>query len=625
MAVYQKVFTFVSLKASIVLAVTGFGALYISLQHPNQLLFLDGPVWKMIYASIGFTGALLACEAWAERTVKSFLFKQSWINKRIDQMRPPRTWLDTFKNRFNGGITEREALYFGRGFYWRQEHVQMLYDIDLDVDLKTSIDDKNMKVQGLPTYHAVGAHRERDMFLPYSNLPGHVGVEGTTRVGKSRLLESIATQQIQLPNGCIIVIEPKGDLKLADVLYDTCVQQGRPRRFKMFSLVHDLGTINPLLNYDEPSDIANRLIRMITTGSEDSDSFTNFALGELITVCEAMDYLDVPMSIKTIHRFLNLEMTKKDYLNRVSQLAAKDGSERGKAVVEGLKRVLEHPSDHYKKLIVNITPILEMLSTGPMENLLCSETPTISFENDIEAGSVILFSLASMVNKTRAEQVAKILLEDLTSYFGRTYAYKDPSEFKDIYLHADEIGDYMSSGYLNLLNKGGGAKLQSFNYFQAEEDAEVALGSSPEALKAFSNMNTRVWLRTLSKAGIANLVEDSPMTKIVMTQETTTRQARPDDPNLLFSAGVNSRTTPEEVPLVDGRWLKTLPVGEAFMFTGGKYSKIKLPLIEDPVHSFVRENNLLEVKDKDIVVEDKFEEVVETADLEKQRREEGRA
>ena len=609
MAVYQKVFPFISLKASIVLSSVGFGALYITNEAENQLVLLNGTGWQLAYGAIAFGGVVLAAEALAEKRVKNFLFKRPLLPVTVDELRMPKTKGEEIKRRILGKVGEIGALYLGKGFLWRQEHVQTLYDIDLDTDLKKQIEDYNADTEGTPTYHAVGAHQEVDMYLPLSRLPGHVGVQGTTRVGKSRLLEVIATQQILMTNGCVVVIDPKGDLKLADALYDACVQAGNPKRFKMFSLLHDLESINPVARFDEPSDVANRIIRMITTEG-DSDNFTNFALGELITVCEAMSYIEIPMSLKTIHRFLTLDEVKKDYLNRAKQMSLKDGSARGRRVVEGLTRVLEHPSDHYKKLIITITPILEMLSTGAMEKLLCPETPTIDFEHDVPANSVILFSLGSMVNKVRAQQVARIIFEDLTSYIGRVYAYTAPENFNNIYVHADEIGDYLSSAYVNLLNKGGGAKFQSFNYYQTEEDWVVALGSKEEADKGLGNLNTKIWLRVFSKTAISSLIKESPMTKIVMTQETTTRQARPDDPDLLFSAGVNSRTTPEEVPLLDGRWLPTLQVGEAFMFSGGKYVKIRMPLLADPQHSYLKGKKLINATDAEILEEDKYIKVL---------------
>ena len=205
MAVYQKVFPFVSLKASIVLITSGFGALYVSVEAPNQLILLGGPMWVTIYTLIAFNGIVLAGEAVAERKVKGYLFTKRWLSKKPEQMKPPSSATEAFLNRFNGGMTKQGGLFMGKGFLWRQNHVQMLYDIDLDSDLKDKIENINEDEEGLPIYQAVGGHQEKDIYLPFTRLPGHVGVEGTTRVGKSRLLESVATQQIEIGDGCVSI------------------------------------------------------------------------------------------------------------------------------------------------------------------------------------------------------------------------------------------------------------------------------------------------------------------------------------------------------------------------------------------------------------------------------------
>lgn len=593
MAVYQKVFPFINAKAGAVMTVAGGIASWLAFEHPNQLLLLTAPPMPYVYLAVLAFGILLLFDAANEWKVRRYLFRLPMWKITPDLLAPPASWFEAWRRRAKGGLDRTDALLVGKGFRWRQEHVQMLYDLDLDEELKRKVETANDESEGDPVFHAVGAHEEHEICLPLERLPGHTGVCGTTRVGKTRVMEVLAVQQILRSDGCVIVIDPKGDLKAADSLYDACVRVGEPERFKMFSLVHTLEKINPLLRYDEPSDVANRLVRMIQPEEGQTDNFINFALGELITVCEAMDYLGVPMSIREIHRFLTLDEVKKDYLNRLKLQAAKDQSERGKKNVEGITRVIEHPSEHYKKLIITITPILEMLSTGPMEDLLCSPSPTIDFERDARDNNVLLFSLASMVNKNRAEQVARVLLEDLTSFLGRRYAYEDPGRFGNIYLHADEVGDYNSPAFVNVLNKAGGGGLKAFCYFQTEEDWVVALGSKDAALKGLSNLNNRIWLRTFSPMAINGLVKDSPAVKVIMTQETTARNPKPDDPDTLFTASVSSRTTPTEVPMLDGRVLKSLPKGQAFMFSGGAYYKVRMPLLDDPEHSFMREKGLI--------------------------------
>ena len=577
-----------------VVSAVGFGGLYLAVNEPNQLLLLARWPYWLVWVVVAVFGVRLWLYYKDERRVRAYFFKIPKWTLRVDDFGPPRSLWQRLWYRLRGWPVDGSAFLIGRGFAWKQRHTQLVYDVDLDTDFRHEVEDAiSIKEEGLPFYHAVGMDEEEEIVLPKEATVAHIGVEGTTRVGKTRLLEVLATQQIlRCHQAAVIVIDPKGDKKLVDTLYDASCRAGR--RFRFFSLVHPeiSETINPLLRYEQPSDAANRLIRMIQPKEGERDNFINFALGELITMTEAVDYVGETMTIRRLAQLLNHRSEQSRMLEKVKQQAQKDGTPRGKKVVESLQRVIEHPTEHYKKLIVTITPILELLSAGPMERLLCAEMPTLEFHRAVANREVVYFYLGSMVNKERAEQVARIILEDLVSFVGRIYAHEKPEDFPEIYLHADEVGDYLTPAFINLLNKGGGAGFRAACYFQNEEDWAAVLGNRDSALRALGNLNTRIWLRTLSEMGIKNLEEASPTVQIVMTQETFVRTPRPDNPDLVFQTSANTRTTPITMPMVQGKWLKQLPKGQAFVFYGGRYFKVRLPFIEGASRSFFRERGI---------------------------------
>jgi len=595
MAVYQKAFPDVAKPLAIWMSIFGFGGLFISIEMDNQLLALaQFPYW-LIYLLMAFMGVVKVCERYDEKKVRSFFFKLPLWFIDFDELRLPSSYFEHVKRTITGNFTSREDVFLiGKGFAWRQKHVQMLYNVELDSKFKDEYEKAIEDIEGITAPHASGMDEETYITIPDERTVAHTGIEGTTRVGKTRVLEVLATQQIFRKDGCVIIIDPKGDKKLVDTVYNACCEDGTPERFKFFSPVFPeiSETINPTLRYDEPSDVASRLVRMIQSKEGESDGFINFVLGELLTLVEIFDYLRKPMSMLELLRALTMDNVKADLANIVQLLAAKDKTPRGKRCVEGIKHIIDHPIEHYKKMIIVITPILEMLTTGNMSELLNSPAPSLEWHRSIKNKDVIVISLGGLINKARAEQLARIMLEDLISHLGRTYAYEDPKDFTKIYLHADEVGDYLSPAYVNMLNKGGGVGLRTFSYFQTEEDWATILGSVEAAERALGNLNNRIWLRTLSKMGIDNLLKSSPVTSVIMTQESVSRTPRPDDPDLLFQSSVSSRTTPQEVPMLDGRMLKSLPRGQGFMFTGGKYSKIRFPMLKDPERSFFADKGI---------------------------------
>ena len=62
---------------------------------------------------------------------------------------------------------------------------------------------------GHPALHAVGQETEQPLVVPWSELVGHVLVTGTTRSGKTRLLEVLASEAIRGP-GAVVDPRPQG-------------------------------------------------------------------------------------------------------------------------------------------------------------------------------------------------------------------------------------------------------------------------------------------------------------------------------------------------------------------------------------------------------------------------------
>ena len=66
---------------------------------------------------------------------------------------------------------------------------------------------------GHPAFHAVGEVAEQPLVVPWSEMTGHVLITGTTRSGKTRLLEVLAAEVIRGP-GAVVILDPKGDREL---------------------------------------------------------------------------------------------------------------------------------------------------------------------------------------------------------------------------------------------------------------------------------------------------------------------------------------------------------------------------------------------------------------------------
>ncbi|MDE0207646.1 MAG: type IV secretory system conjugative DNA transfer family protein, partial [Candidatus Tectomicrobia bacterium] len=151
---------------------------------------------------------------------------------------------------------EDTGILLGRGFQWTPQHTQELETFMRDGarPLPTGAGERG----GHPALHAVGRTQERPLVLPFSELVGHVLIGGTTRSGKTRLLEVIACEAIQAP-GTVVVIDPKGDVELLLRAAAQARRIGREFRFFSPAFPHASKTFNPLSMCETTTELAARV------------------------------------------------------------------------------------------------------------------------------------------------------------------------------------------------------------------------------------------------------------------------------------------------------------------------------------------------------------------------------
>ncbi len=119
--------------------------------------------------------------------------------------------------------------------------------------------------------------KEYDVILPLSERPGHTLVLGTTRVGKTRLAELLATQDIRRGE-VVIVFDPKGDADLLKRLWTETQHAGRGDRFILFHLAYPeiSARYNAIGRFGRISEVASRLTGQLS-GAGNSAAFREFA------------------------------------------------------------------------------------------------------------------------------------------------------------------------------------------------------------------------------------------------------------------------------------------------------------------------------------------------------------
>ena len=330
------------------------------------------------------------------------------------------------------------GLLLGRAFRWTARHTQTL-ELALARDGALPVADDARG--GHPALHAVGARTERPLVLPWSELVGHVLVAGTTRSGKTRCLELLATEAIRAP-GAVVILDPKGDTALLARCAAEARQHGRP--FALFSPAFPSrsATFNPLDTAATPTEVATRIQALMPGGGEKRGDpfFTEYPLAVIERVAAAQATLGQRWTLEGLAAPAvlrpQMEALLTAYLQHLlgpgrgqsdlpSCIAAYQRHGPPDAIANALIDDLQKPRDHFQKVTANLIPAFRGVTGAPLGPLLSTLPADLTWDRIVDREMVVYFALASLLLGDMANRMGRVILQDLTGYLGRRYAYDD--------------------------------------------------------------------------------------------------------------------------------------------------------------------------------------------------------
>ncbi|TBR76986.1 MAG: DUF87 domain-containing protein [Burkholderiaceae bacterium] len=468
---------------------------------------------------------------------------------------------------------------------------------------------------GVPWIHGLAGEEEEDIGLPLDSLTGHTLILGTTRAGKTRLYELLVTQIIDM-GSCLIVFDPKKDQALVTRMRNECKRAKRTFLYFDAARPSESIRINPLANWNNVSEPATRIGQLI-----DADgSFAAFAWKTLAIIQRALVAAGEKPNIKNTKRHVDLGI--EDLAERILTLhflkkhgpewdrdirnapAGSNGGGKGPPgrldlmiakyidegdttdAIDGVITMVKHSKEHFSKMIQVLQPILEMLGSGEIGELLSPDPsdltdkrPIYDLRKIIDQKAVLYVGLDSLSNKIIASAIGSILLADLASTLGNIYNFSTPA---DVYMLIDEAAEVMNDQATQILNKGGGAGIKVFLAAQSVSDFTVRYGSSDKAEQVLANLNNLICLRVRSDETASMYVTKlfgKTSTRVMETGYSTGSESASSFTDFRSNVSKNLRST--QVELVNPSLLTRLPPLQYFAFISGRsYYKGTLPLIE---------------------------------------------
>ena len=508
----------------------------------------------------------------------------------------------------------KQAIWLGKGFEWTDVESQKLHAM-LAQGVAQTIGKITNEHHLDGAYWIHGLDSESDRFMDIANLVGHTLLVGTTRVGKTRMMELLIGQAI-IRGEAVIIIDPKGDHSLAENAKKICEAIGQPDRFVYFHPAHpDKSTaIDPMRNWNRRTELASRVAALIPSETG-ADPFAAFGWKVLNDIVNGLVATGVSPNLVHMKRYIeggadNLLLNTLrhhfidhvvDWESRSSAVIKRHRDQLLEAYIEFYKQVViheaqssdldglistfEHNREHFQKMVASLIPILSMLTSEPLGELL---SPGLVVGNSrrvtdmakiIKNNQVLYLGLDSLADGTVGSAIGSIMLADLTAVAGDRYNYGINS-IRPVNLFIDEAAEVINQPTIQLMNKGGGALFRVTIAAQTFADFPARLGDENKARQVLGNLNNQIILRVIDAETQQYIAESLPKIKF---KSLNLRYGHGVDANIQdeFQSSYQESVTEEEAEFFPAAMLGNLPpLHYIAKISGGRVIKGKLPILD---------------------------------------------
>ena len=505
----------------------------------------------------------------------------------------------------------KSVLWLGKGFQWTDLEANRMHAL-INGGLAAQLGKNALHKEGAYWLH--GLAKEEDVEIDLSMLDGHTLIVGATGVGKTRLFDLLIAQAI-VRGEPVIIIDPKGDHGLAENARRVCESIGQSDRFIYFHPAHPekSACIDPLRNWNRKTELASRIAALIPSETG-ADPFTAFGWKVLNDIVNGLIATGQRPNLVQLRRYieggpddlllkalrLHFKTKVQDWESRVSSFIKQYKGNQLLAYIsfykeivihdeqsvelDGLISTYEHNREHFQKMVASLIPILSMLTSDPLTELLSPDFEAghnrlvTDMARVIRANKVIYVGLDNLADATVGSAIGSILLADLTAVAGDRYNYSIESR-KPINVFVDEAAEVINQPTIQLLNKGRGAGFRMFIATQTFADFAARLGDENKARQVLANTNNKITLRVLDAETQRYIADGIPK---IRARTMMVRYGHNVDTDIhdTYTASYQEQANQEEADLIPPGILSELaPLHYFARLSGGRTVKGRIPIL----------------------------------------------
>ncbi len=387
--------------------------------------------------------------------------------------------------------------------------------------------------------------------IPNAYRKSHMFCFGTTRVGKTKLIETLIEQDIRAGRS-VLLLDPKGDIEIFSKIVQVASEVGRENEITLVTPIFPnySGKLSPLTYYYMPEEIVGH----ITSGIQAKEEFfVNIAYETTLVIVlslllfaehEGKPYRISIQEIKDRASYQGL-CELQDRLNNLPY------SDKKADILSTLDQVLSSPQDYFSKVSSSLRTMLTTLSTGSMRQIIGGTTQN-EFIHALEVGKSVIMVVQSgalLTGKT-SHTVSRMLVSMIQTFAGRRFA-SGRTVTPPLCVYMDEAANLMYHGVEDLFSKAGGAGVWLHAFSQSLADLDDAIGPAA-ARRILDNTNTKIFMR----------VNDPNTSKYISEYAGDINRF---SPVLSLGGGMNIREVDE--PLIRPEEVQNLKEREFYLFS----------------------------------------------------------
>jgi conjugal transfer pilus assembly protein TraD len=331
------------------------------------------------------------------------------------------------------------------------------------------------------------------LYVPDSHRKGHFWCFGTTRAGKTRLMEFMIEQDIR-KGYSVVVIDPKGDVPLFNKIVQVAFEEDRYEDLILITPVFPeySALIDPLAYYYMPEE----LVAHITSGVPVEEPFFYKVAYEISMVLVQA----LILKAKVEGRIPNFNLSEiKDRMSKeeiealMKEIQVIDLPE-AQELVRNMQKIVNSPQDYYSKISTSLRVALIQLSTGNIGKLV-GKADENRFIKRLEEGKrvILVAHLGALLTEDAAKVLGKVIVSMIKTYVGRVFLSGrkvDPP----LCVYIDEAQNVLYYGIEDLFAKAGGAGVWVHGFNQSVNQIYKEVGYE-FGRSILDNANTKVFMR----------------------------------------------------------------------------------------------------------------------------------